>query len=342
MNADQSNKKSQIATNPDAAVMTPAEAQPHQSHQGPLIDPENALVRGFKSIYAKIKSGNIGSPKILAGVLLIFLVGLGWWWFSSQSATAESSRWKTFDRASSSTDFERIATENKDTAIARYARLEKARLLMGPEGIIKLQTERKKAERLKAVGNIETARTELIKLADEFKKDPTLRVQCLSDASEAELVLVGWPREGQSNDPTDDPNHFRGKVDRVVELLKQAAEAVGPKTTAGEKLVERANQYSEKATEILTVQRSLYAHMNQSWEPEDRPKMPFDPKSPFDPKMPITPPLVPPTIPTPPPSIVPEAPKPLTPSPTPVPTPTPAPTPTPGPAPTPKTPPTGK
>jgi len=304
MNAERPNTP--IKNVPNTAI--PVEP-PHPHHQPPMIDPDNSLVRWLKSAWESVKSPKLGSPKVLA-VILLLLLGIGvWWWYSTQNAKATSARWTAYERVSSNADLDKIAADNKDNTTGKLARLEKARNLLGPQGVGPLQTERKKAERAKAIVNIETARDEFVKLADDFKKDATLRTQCLSSAADAELALVGWPKVGAPA-ITDDPNNYRGSVDKVVDLLKQAATAIGPNTDPGKAYTARAADLEKKKAEVFAVQQTLYDYLNNSWEPVDvSPKPPKDPistdpiqlpKPPvIDPKLP-TPPVVDPKLPNPP------------------------------------------
>jgi hypothetical protein len=336
MNAEQQ-------TPPPAPVPGPAPTVPPgppapQTHTKPeaLVDPDNSLVRLLKNSWQAIKTGQIGSPKVLAISLAVILGGgIGWWLWSQSSSTA-SSRWSALVRANGPSTWEQIAKDNPKDVTGKLARLEQARRMLTTEGIDKLISERKKADRAKAIANIEAAREELLKLSEDLGKDLTLKATCLTLAADAEMTLVGWPKEG-SNGLTDNPEAFRGTVARAVELLTKARDVVGPKSPAGELLTKRLEEIEPKQAEILQVQRSLYEHL-AIWEPVELPVTPVTPKTPEVPKTPTVPmspetPKTPDPIPAPkPPDMLPKAPEPI---PTPkAPEPMPK---SPEPAPTPKT-----
>jgi hypothetical protein len=210
----------------------------------------NSLIRGITSLVERAKSGRLFSPWVLA-VLVIVVVGGGiWFYLAYEGGKLTSAAWVAVSRSSSTADLKDVLDVHKDGPAARVARLELARIQLGPDGIGKLAT-RERDERNKAIENIEKAREELTKLADEFKGDKTMRATCLLGVAEAELALVGVPKDASGPES-------RGSVAKAVELYREAAKVVGEKSTAAETYRKRADDLEAKKSQIEDVGSRLY------------------------------------------------------------------------------------
>jgi hypothetical protein len=264
---------------------------------------ENTLAHGVTTLVERAKSGRLVGLRWLGLALAVILVIGVWWYAVRQSNRADSQVWTGLAdlvRRGGESSLTEFATAHKDTTAARLARLEAARVHLGPDGIAQLQTG-DKTQRNKAVENLEKARDEFTKLAEEFQADPTLRATALMGAAEAELALVGVPK-------TDGLGSI-GSVSAAADLYRKAAQAVGEATPVGEQAKKRADELEANKEEIQRVGVQLY----------DRPVIgttapTFGGPQPGGPKAPDMPlPSIPPSGPTP---DSPKAPdKPLTPPP---------------------------
>ncbi len=208
----------------------------------------NTLAEGAANLIDRAKHGQLVSPKTLGLVLGIALVGGVLWYVLSSNRSAASTTWATFAdtmRTGGQESLDTFVKANGTDTAGRLARLELARLRLGTDGIAKLPT-RDADQRTKAVTNVETARTELRTLADEFRGDKTLEPTCLLAAAEAELALVGIAKTPGGSD-------YRGNVSEAVSLIRKAADVVGPTSTAGEALVKRANDLEANKAQVEDV-----------------------------------------------------------------------------------------
>ncbi|HET6572074.1 MAG TPA: hypothetical protein VFG68_00605, partial [Fimbriiglobus sp.] len=213
---------------------------------------ENTLAHGVSTLVERAKSGRLVGLRWLGLALAVILV-LGVWWYAvRQSSRADSLVWSGLSNLvqrggeASLTEF---ATTHKDTTAARLARLEAARILLGPDGIGLMQTG-DKAQRNKAVENLVKARDESAKLAEEFQADPTMRATALMMAGEAEVALVGVPKS--------DGLGSLGSVSAAAEFYRKAAQAVGEGTPVGEQATKRADDLEANKADIESVGIQLY------------------------------------------------------------------------------------
>ena len=243
----------------------------------------NELAKDTRLLLERVKSGRFVNYRVLGIVVAVVLVVGVWWYAVRQSRRAASGQWATFAGARTQPLLEQFVegTKPEDPA-GKVARLELARVWLGPEGIAQLrarETERK----AKGVENIVKARDEFVKLADEFQDDKTLRAAALLDAAEAELALVGVPAAGN-------PNEYRGTVGKAAEFYRQAAAVVGEDTEYGVKLKERANKLEADREKVIDVAKVLYNPVGPTTDPL-RPGEGVKP--PTGPLPPLTPPANP-------------------------------------------------
>lgn len=215
---------------------------------------ENTLAHGVTTLVERAKSGRLIGLRWLGLALAVILVVGVWWYAVRQSDRANSQTWSNLSDLvrrggeSSLTEFAN-APDQKDSTAARLARLELARAHLGPEGIALLQTG-DKTQRNKAVENLEKARDEFAKLAEEFQADPTLRSTSLMGTAEAELALVGVPKS--------DGLGSVGSVSAAADLYRKAAQAIGEATPVGEQAKKRADELEVNKEEIERVGIQLY------------------------------------------------------------------------------------
>lgn len=220
---------------------------------------DNALYRGLKSFWARLKSGHLLPSKVMAVVILVVVAGGLWWWFSGQSSKAASQRWSGLLNLSSAADLNAYAAEHPDTTVALIARRSRALTLLTVEGTALLRVT-DQDRRMKAIENIQTARDELATLAELFKTDRTLKAACLEDAAVAERALVGVPKPGALL-ANEDPANSRGSVAKAAEFYKAAAAAIGPDTPAGETFTKEAADLEANARQILATNSFLYSRV---------------------------------------------------------------------------------
>jgi hypothetical protein len=152
------------------------------------------------------------------------------------------------------------------------ARLQKARQLLGPQGVMQMSNNLDPAVRAKALKSIEEAREIFAKLADEFKDDLTLTAQALDGAAHAELALVGIPKENSAEEP-------RGTVDKAIELFRRYAKVAGD--TAGEPAKKMADELEkimkDGAKEGKVTPLQLGRYLNEKLNPKPKPDIKIPP-----------------------------------------------------------------
>lgn len=276
MNADQ--PKPTLPTSPQPVGVPGMATEPipdtHHGHDEP-----NALMKWLAGTWQKLKAGQLGgNPRWLALVVAVALVGGGWWYLSRASKRADSALWLNYDLAQTTEGLQKFVEEKSTgtTDAARIARVNLSRNKAG-DGLRGLRAGRL-ADRQKGAKALEEARDELVKLADEFK-DRTMKAQVLLDAADAEKALIGVPKEGVRVIPLEVKSGSRGQVERVAELTRKAAEAIGPDTDAGKKHAADAERYTRDAADIYTVSGYLHAAFNEPDPEEPKPVLPAPPSA---------------------------------------------------------------
>jgi hypothetical protein len=214
----------------------------------------NALARGVGTLVDRAKSGR-WNYRLIGLVLLVVLVGGSAWYLWSVSQRGTSQQWTDLARANTQVDLKKVADDHPDSTAGRVARLQLARIQLGPEGIAQL-SDRNREKRTKGIESVESARKDLTKLADEFADDKALQAASLQAAAEAELALVGIPQDGS---PAS-----RGSVDKAVELYRKVAMALGEGTPAGEEAKKRADELARNKDQIENVGRTLHDYLSVS------------------------------------------------------------------------------
>lgn len=249
----------------------------------PKAEP-NALATWLSNAWTKFKQGKlIGYPLMALLLVLIAGVGVGWWILHERRKT-EAAKWIELDGIASVSELEKYAEKNPNSLQGRLAKLEVARMHIGPQGMDQMfikgsdlsaspfdpEADRKARElRATAIANVEKAREEFATLADDFKKDPVIRVECMLACAKAEAILVGIPKEGQLTER-------RGSPAKAIEWLdKVAAEA--PDTAWGKDAKKLADALRNQNTQeqVATLQASLF-DLSPSLPPFDPTKRPKD------------------------------------------------------------------
>lgn len=213
----------------------------------------NELAAAAQNIVEKAKSGQLVNPRIIGIVVAAVLVLGLWWYLASSGQSAASQQWKDLDRVASRSDLEEYAKANANTAAGRIARLQLARIKMGPDGLAKLN-QRSGDVRDKAISAIEEAKAEFVALTNEFKSDTTIAAQCLDMAAKAELALVGIPKAPGSTE-------YRGSVDLAIAHLKTLAQTVGETTAAGKAALEQAADLDKNREKVIDLGRELQTQL---------------------------------------------------------------------------------
>jgi hypothetical protein len=206
-----------------------------------------ALLKGWE----QFKAGQLISYKWMAIILIAVTAIILTWYILSEKNKERSKLWTELDNANSLTALEKFAESNPDTMAGRVADLDRARYLLGPDGIEKLPMAKDEAERDRAVGNIEKARELFTKLLDPFKDQPSLKLQCFMGLAKSEAALIGVEKPGSS---------AKGSVDKLIEWLDKVAETADgtPWAEDAKKMASSLKAGSKSREEIVDIQRSLY------------------------------------------------------------------------------------
>lgn len=213
----------------------------------------NELAAAAQNIVEKAKAGQLVNPRIIGIVVAAVLVLGLWWYLASSGQSAASQQWKELDRVTTRTELEEYAKANANTQAGRIARVQLARIKMGPDGLAKLN-QRSGDVRDKAISSVEEAKTDFVALAAEFKSDPTLQAQCLEMAATGELALVGIPKAPGSTD-------YRGSVDVAIAHLKTLAQTIGESTAAGKAALEQAADLEKNREKVIDLGRELQTQL---------------------------------------------------------------------------------
>jgi hypothetical protein len=229
-----------------AATPTPPS---NPAHNQPKPEP-NALAQSLSSGWEQFRQGKLISYKWMA-IILLAIAGIGTtWWIIHEKNKTRSALWIELDGLPPSpTALEEYARKNPNTKQAKLAELEIARIQLEPEGIDRLASERPEL-RKGAIASVEKARESFIKLAEDFKDDPLIKVVCLLGTAKAEAALVGMLKEGTLDQYYGDPT-------KAIEWLDKVAEAA-PKTDWGDDAKKLADSLRNSKQLVLDVQRSTY------------------------------------------------------------------------------------
>lgn len=250
----------------------------------------NALADRLGHWVERLKKGDTAVYRAIGVVVLVVLAVVVWRYIATSRASVTSAQWVALENVSSLPGLEKFAEDNPNTTAGKVAKLHEARVWLGPDGIDALQV--KDADRRKkGVENIEKARDVMGKLADEFKDNLALRVQCLIAVAKAEEALIGIPKDGKTDE-------FRGSPKKTAEYYDAAA-AAAQGTPLAEDLKKYAERMRSKEIEVVQVQGQLNNLMTPPKSPTLDPIKPDGTPTPPVPGIPGGPNPVSPTPPTP-------------------------------------------
>jgi hypothetical protein len=271
-------------------VPAPGAATPPDPHNQPPAEP-NALLDGTKKLWENVKAGKVGSPKVIALVLAVAAIIAAWWFLSYASKKTDSALWYKFDEVVTPEQANTFANEpsNVNTHAAKIAKLNDARLRRDA-ALLKMASPRLR-DRQEAADQLGALRDEFADLAGQLGKDQTLKAMAFREAAEIEMGLVGVPKKDKPvmlNVKAD----CRGQLDKYAELLKKAADAIGPATDAGKQFLADADKAfnEDEAAKLYRLLGTFHAKFNNA--------DPLPPPITTDPNTPKLPPGVGGTTPT--------------------------------------------
>jgi len=279
---------------------------PKPLHIKEQID-SNALGHTLLTGWEKFKAGQLIGYRWMGLILIAITAIVVVIYIVSEKSKAKSQLWVELDGANSLTALEKFAEAHPNTPAGRAAEMDRARILLGPDGIDKLPNAKDEGERKRAIENVEKARQLLTKLLDEFNDDPILKLECLVGMAKSEAAFVGISKEGSLGE-------YRGSISKLIEWLdKVSAAAEGTPWGEDAKKLSESLKNGSKRDELEHVQRSIYALSPFSGLPGGSPLAPAGGPGlppiggvPGPGPAPIVPPVAPPTAPTP--TVTPKAP----------------------------------
>jgi hypothetical protein len=270
--------------------MNKAEAK--QQHEAELE--KNDLAEWGRSFWPRLMNGEIvGKKFLLLAVALGAAVAL-WTYIRSGAKSGDLAAWNALQATNGADALEEFAKTAKDSTVGKVAKIRRARLLLGPQGLQALSAPGSDAH-TKAIKNIEEAREIYIKLADEFKNDLTLQAYCYEGAAKAELGLVGIPKAGAAADSTD----YRGNLDTAIGYFEKCVTLAGAENDFGKAAAAKVQLLKDNRENVAKVQNLLNSKMSPTLGNE--PKAPPTLGGLASPSLPgVTPPTIPaPAIPEP-------------------------------------------
>jgi len=261
----------------------PAEVPPVDATPGlaAAVDESNALVQGLKTLWAKIKSGAFGNRVVLVVIVGAILIGVAWWYLAKVTREAQSKLWLNYESAVGTIGMQTFldSPDMSKTDAAKLVRLNMVR--DKADTAVRKLTYPLQIDRKQGASDAAVSRDELLKLADEFGKDRTVKASALLAAAKVEFALIGIRAESAS------PLEFNlnpksgsiGTVEKYAELLKKVSDAVGTTTELGKKYAEQAERAVKDEGETYKIGRELYARFYDA-DFEPKPNKPIIPAIP--------------------------------------------------------------
>ena len=243
----------------------------------------NALLVWSQKAWANLKEGKFGNPKLLLLVVAVVGIGLAWWFLAKSSKESESALWSAWAMAPATPEAQQKLREEQSIAKSVAGPLSQlGELRLKQANALRRLTAEKVADRQAAADDLEKLRDELANAAGLFPNDPTLKAAAYLDAAETELALIGVPKKGVAVMGVEVQKHSRGQVSKYVELLRSAADAVGPTTEAGQGIAAKADKYAKEleAGELYTRLGTFHSNFNNP-DPVGGQTDPLDPTDPF-------------------------------------------------------------
>lgn len=234
-----------------------------EAHEAELE--RNDLSAWAQKTWARLKNGDlIGRTFALYAIAVGAIIGLAIY-LTSGGSSKHNAAWKTLETTTTVDALDDFAKANPDTVPAKTAKLQKARQLLGPRGLTLMGNSLDPAVRARAVKSVEEAREVFTKLIDDFKGDITMQCMAIDGAAQAELALVGIPKEG-----TSDASHdYRGSVEKAIELYRKYEKTAGE--AAGATAKKAADDLEAKKNDVLKLNEFINEKLSPS---RPQPKMP--------------------------------------------------------------------
>lgn len=235
----------------------------------------NDLNAWFTKNWDRLKSGDLISRRFaIFAVAVGAILGLAYYLLSG-SLDKNVAAWKSLENTASLEGLDDFSKSDPESTPSKVARLQKARQLIGPRGLMLMNNNIDPAVRAKAVKSVEEARELFAKLADEFKGDLTMACQAIEGAAQAELALVGIPKESSATE-------MLGSVEKAIELYKRYEKIAGPAAGEPAKLI--AEELEAKKNDVVKLGEFINKELTKK-KPENPPVAPvIPPAGPTPPK----------------------------------------------------------
>jgi hypothetical protein len=226
----------------------PAPSAHHREHPQ-----TTALGVTLISGWDKFKQGKLIGYKWMALILIVgAIVGVSWYIFSERSHL-QSQLWAELETANTLNSLEKFSEAHANTKVGLAADMDRARVLMGPEGLEKIPAARDEGVRKQAIANVEAARALMTKLADQFNDDPIAKLECLKAMAESEKAFMGIQKP-------DAPSESLGSSEKLLEWLDKVS-AAGEGTPWGDdakKFAAELRSDPKVKEQLISVQRGVY------------------------------------------------------------------------------------
>jgi hypothetical protein len=258
-------------------VPTPTNVNLPGAHHGalPAQEEPSTMLVWLKSTWERLKTGQVGSPKILALLVSLALIAGAWYFYSYATKKQNSARWVA---SQSSVDTESLKTLAADPGLAKTPIGNIASLNLARDTFTSASKNLLSGnftERQKAAKSLEDVREEMTTLGGKFSSDKSLQATCWLLAADAELALVGVPKEGIQAVGLQVKENGRGQVERVVELKKKVATLMGADTAIGKKLNDEADKLTKDIERVYKANGIFHSAFNEA--PTTRPAEPIIP-----------------------------------------------------------------
>lgn len=199
--------------------------------------------------------------RVVGVVVVLFIVAGVWWYAMRQTRDSTSGQWKAYELIAMkpNANYDEFAQQNSGDLAGKVAELEVARGKLNSDGIAKLSLESPE-EQQKGLDNIDEARDIFVKLAKEFPDNPTLKVESLLSAADAEIALAGIPKTPAGTD-------YRGSVKEAANLYRESAKVIGEENDYAKTLLAKADELEKNASEVIEVSQALHARLSPTTQP---------------------------------------------------------------------------
>lgn len=196
----------QTQTPPQSPPAVPTPATPPTTHTtGP-----SPVAERLGSVWNDFKSGKLVSYRLMAILLVLIAAGGLGAYLWTEGRTADSAKWMTLEDANTMEKLDEIIKNSPDTPYGRAARLHRARVKNGPQGI---EASRQPGGQAQAIQNIEAAREDFQKLIDDKEVGLPEKMLCYRGLACGEAALIGLEKHGA-----------KGSIDNLIKYLDKLGE----------------------------------------------------------------------------------------------------------------------